>query len=33
MGVGLHKKPKDLSTSEREESEYGEGVGVYVTLL
>ena len=25
-GVGLHKKPKDLSASEREERGYGEGV-------
>ncbi len=33
MGVGLRKKPKDLSASEREEHEHGEGVGVYATLL
>ena len=26
MGVGLCKKPKDLSVSEREKSGYGEGV-------
>ena len=32
-GVGLHKKPKDLSVSEREVCEQGEGVGVNDTLL
>ena len=32
-GVGLLKKPKDLSTSEREEFEYGEGGDVYPTLM
>ncbi len=26
MGVGLRKKPKDLSASDREERVYGEGV-------
>ena len=33
VGVGLRKKPKDLSTSEREERGYGKGVGVYAILL
>ena len=32
-GVGLHKKPKDLSGSESEERENGEGRDVYTTLL
>ena len=32
MGVGVRKKPKDLSASEREEREYGEGGDVYATL-
>ena len=29
MGVGLWKKPKDLSGSEREERGHEKGVGVY----
>ena len=33
LGVGMCKKTKDLSTHEREESEYGEGRDVYATLL
>ncbi len=33
MGVELHKKPKDLIASEREERGHGKGVGVYATLL
>ena len=33
VGVGLRKKPKDLSESEKEEREYGEGKDVYATLL
>ena len=33
MGDGLRKKPKDLSASEREDREHGEGVGVHGTLL
>jgi hypothetical protein len=33
VGVGLRKKPKDLSVSEREERGHGKGVGVYVTLI
>ncbi len=33
MGVGLRKKPKHLSASEREERGHGEGVGVPDTLL
>ncbi len=33
MGVGLRKKPKHLSASEREERGHGEGVGVHVTLM
>jgi hypothetical protein len=33
VGVGLRKKPKHLSASEREERGHGEGVGVYATLL
>ena len=32
-GVGLHKKTKDLSASEREDREYGEGRDVYDTLI
>ena len=32
-GVGLRKKPKDLSVYEREESEHGEGRDVYPTLM
>ncbi len=32
MGVGLCKKPKDLSASDREERGHGKGVGVYATL-
>ena len=32
-GVGLRKKPKDLSTNEREKREPGEGRDVYATLL
>ena len=32
-GVELSKKPKDLSTSEREDRGYGKGVGVHGTLL
>ena len=32
MGVGLRKKPKDLSVSEREECEHGEGVDVKNTV-
>jgi hypothetical protein len=32
-GVRLRKKPKDLSTSERDERGYGKGVGEYPTLL
>ena len=31
--VGLYKKPKNLSASEKEDREYGNGVGVYATLL
>jgi hypothetical protein len=33
VGVGLCKKPKDMSPSEREECEDGEGVCMYDTLL
>ena len=33
MGVGLYKKPKVLSASEREERGHGKGGGVYDTLL
>jgi hypothetical protein len=33
VGVGLHKKPTDLSASESEEREHGKDVGVYTTLL
>jgi hypothetical protein len=33
VGVGLRKKPKDLSASEREECGHGKGVGVHVTML
>ncbi len=33
VGVGVRKKPKDLSGSDREECGHGEGVGVYTTLL
>ena len=33
VGVGLKKKPKDLSASEWEECGHGEGVVVYATLL
>ena len=32
-GLVCEKKPKDLSTSEREECEYGEVRDVYATLL
>ncbi len=32
-GVGLLKKPKDLSAHEREEREHGDGRDVYDTLL
>ena len=32
-GVGLCKKPKDLSASDRQDREHGEGRDVYVTLL
>ena len=31
VGVELRKKPKDLSVSEREDREYGEGKDVYDT--
>ena len=31
-GLVCEKKPKDLSTSEREKRKYGKGVGVYATL-
>ena len=31
-GGWVVKKPKDLSSSEGEECEHGEGVGVYATL-
>jgi hypothetical protein len=33
VGVGLSKKPKDLSVSEREEREHERGVRGYDTLL
>jgi hypothetical protein len=33
VGFGLHKKPKDLSPSDREECGYDKGVGVYDTLF
>ena len=33
LWVGLRKKPKDLCTSESEEHEDGQGVGVYPTRL
>ena len=33
MGVGLRKKPKDLSIHEREDHEHGEGRDVFTTLL
>ena len=33
VGVELHKKPKDLSVSEREDRGHGEGGSVYGTLL
>jgi hypothetical protein len=33
VGVGLRKKPKDLTASEREERGHGKGEGVYPTLL
>ncbi len=33
VGVDLRKKPKDLSTSDREDRGHGKGVGVYATLL
>ena len=33
VGFDLQKKTKDLSVRESEECGYGEGVGVYVTLL
>ena len=33
VGVERHKKPKDLSVSDREECGYGKGMGVHTTLL
>jgi hypothetical protein len=32
VGIGLRKKPKDLSASERDERGHGKSVGVYATL-
>ncbi len=32
-GVGLRKKPKDLSASGREDRDIGEGKDVYTTLM
>jgi hypothetical protein len=33
VGVGLHKKSKDLIASEREERGHGKGLVVYVSLM